>query len=83
MHKEKLKTEFKGNRSIPDPGTSRPENVSQNSANIYAHNAPARRAGSKALGQPIMAPLTALEDAVGTHCGVSQAFTVKFRQIWL
>ena len=50
MHKEKLKTEFKGNRSIPDRGTSRPENVSAKQRKQYAHNAPALRAGSKARG---------------------------------
>ena len=50
MHKEKLKTEFKGNRSIPDRGTSRSENVSAKQRKQYAHNAPARRAGSKARG---------------------------------
>jgi len=50
MHKENLKTEFKGNRSIPDRGTSRPENVSAKQRKQYAHNAPARRAGSKARG---------------------------------
>jgi len=50
MHKGKLKTDFKGNRSIPDRGTSRPENVSAKQRKQYAHNAPAPRAGSKARG---------------------------------
>jgi len=50
MHKEKLKTDFKGNRSIPDRSTSRPENVSAKQRKQYAHNTPALRAGSKARG---------------------------------
>jgi len=37
MHKGKLKTDFKGNRSIPDRGTSRPEDVSAKQRKQYAH----------------------------------------------
>ena len=50
MHKEKLKTDFKGNRSIPDRRTSRPENVSAKQRKQHAHSAPALRAGSKVRG---------------------------------
>ena len=50
LHKEKLKTDFKGNRSIPDRRTSRPENVSAKQRKQHAHNAPALRAGSKVRG---------------------------------
>jgi hypothetical protein len=39
MHKEKLKTDLNGNRSILDRGTSRPENVSAKQRKQYAHNA--------------------------------------------
>ena len=50
MHKGRLKTDFKGNRSIPNRGTSRPENVSAKQRKQYAHNAPAPVLGAKREG---------------------------------
>jgi hypothetical protein len=67
MHKDKLETDFKGNRSIPDRGTSRSEKVSRKQNIQTAHHAPVRRAASKPEGTD-NGPLTALEDAIGTHC---------------
>jgi hypothetical protein len=50
MHKEKLKTNFKGNRSIPNRDTTRAENVSRKQNKQMAHHAPVHRAASKARG---------------------------------
>jgi hypothetical protein len=50
MRKEKLKANFKRDRSIPNRNTTRPENVSRKQIKQMAHHAPVRRAASKARG---------------------------------
>jgi len=50
MRKEKLKANFKSNRSIPNRATTRPENLSRKQNKQMAHHAPVRRAASKARG---------------------------------
>ena len=50
MRKEKLKANFKKDRSIPNRNTTRPENVSRKEIKQMAHHAPVRRAASKARG---------------------------------
>jgi hypothetical protein len=50
MHKEKFKAKAKSNPSIPGRDTSRADNVSAKQRKRLAHNAPARRAASKARG---------------------------------
>ncbi len=50
MRKEKLKANFKRDRSIPNRNTTRPENVSRKEIKQMAHHAPVRRAASKARG---------------------------------
>jgi hypothetical protein len=50
MRKEKFKANFKSNRSIPNRDASRAENVSAKQRKRLAHNAPVRRAASKARG---------------------------------
>ena len=64
MPKEKLKTDFKGNRSIPDRGTSGPEDVSAKQRKQHAGRSVLE---AKPEGTD-NGPPTALEDAVGTHC---------------
>ncbi len=50
MRKEKLKANFKKDRSIPNRNTTRSENVSGKWNKQMAHHAPVRRAASKARG---------------------------------
>jgi hypothetical protein len=50
MRKEKLKANFKSNRSIPNRDTLRAESVSTKQNKQMAHHAPVRRAASKARG---------------------------------
>jgi hypothetical protein len=50
MRKEKLKTSLKVTRSIPIRETLRPEKLSPKYNKQMAHNAPVRRAASKARG---------------------------------
>ncbi len=50
MRKEKLKANFKKDRSIPNRNTTRPENVSRKEIKQMAHHVPVRRAASKARG---------------------------------
>jgi hypothetical protein len=50
MRKEKLKAQFKRNRSIPNRDTVQAENVSRKQNKQMAHHAPVRRAASKARG---------------------------------
>jgi len=50
MRKEKLRANFKKDRSIPNRNTTRPENVSRKQNKQVAHHAPARRAVSKGRG---------------------------------
>jgi hypothetical protein len=61
MHKGKLKTDFKGNRSIPGPGTSRPDHISPKQRKQYAHNVPALRVGSKSPRIPIITDRRSVE----------------------
>ena len=44
MRKEKLKANFKKDRSIPNRNTTRSENVSRKQNKQMAHHAPVRRA---------------------------------------
>jgi hypothetical protein len=50
MRKQKLKAQFKSNRSIPNRDTVQAENVSRKQNKQMAHQAPVRRAASKARG---------------------------------
>jgi hypothetical protein len=50
MRKEKLKANFKKDRSIPNRNTTRSENVSRKQNKQMAHHAPVRRAASKGRG---------------------------------
>lgn len=50
MRKEKLKANFKKDRSIPNRNTTRSENVSRKQNKQMAHHGPVRRAASKARG---------------------------------
>jgi hypothetical protein len=50
MRKEKLKANFKKDRSIPNRNTTRSENISRKQNKLMAHHAPVRRAASKARG---------------------------------
>jgi len=50
MRKEKLKTNFKSNRSVPSRETSRRQDVSTKHNKQIAHQAPVRRAASKGRG---------------------------------
>ena len=67
MHKEKLKTDLKGNRSIPDRALRGQRTFRQNSANNTRTTRRRSVLGAKPEGTD-NGPLTALEDAVGTHC---------------